>query len=53
MGSDYAQHIGLDSNEKNALVVPLLPLGTTKQHIDSAPITNVDFIPFFVFCFGR
>lgn len=37
MGSDYAHHIGLDSNEKNALVVPLLPLGTTKQHIDSAP----------------
>ena len=37
MGSDYVHHIGLDSNEKNALVVPLLPLGTTKQHIDSAP----------------
>jgi hypothetical protein len=36
MGADYTHHIGLDSNKKKSLVVPLLPLGATKQCIDSA-----------------
>jgi len=35
MGADYTHHIGLDSNKKS-LVVPLFPLGATKQSIDSA-----------------
>jgi len=51
MGSDYVHHIGLDSNEKNALVVPLLPLGTTKQHIDSAPHNQCRFHSIFCFLF--
>jgi len=35
MGADYTHHIGLDSKKKY-LVVPLLPLGATKQCIDFA-----------------